>query len=113
MDSTPLVVMTGQVATAAIGTDAFQECDITGITMGITKHNFLVQSAHEIPRVVAAAFHVATTGRPGPVLVDVPKDVTQSMMEWWYPGDGRGVRPARVPARVLPSTRTRSRAPPR
>jgi acetolactate synthase I/II/III large subunit len=85
MDSTPLVVVTGQVATAAIGTDAFQECDITGITMGITKHNFLVMSAHEIPRVVAAAFHVATTGRPGPVLVDVPKDVTQSMMQWWYP----------------------------
>ncbi len=85
MDSTPLVVVTGQVATAAIGTDAFQECDITGITMGITKHNFLVMSAHEIPRVIAAAFHVATTGRPGPVLVDVPKDVTQSMMEWWTP----------------------------
>ncbi len=85
MDSTPLVVVTGQVATAAIGTDAFQECDITGITMGITKHNFLIMSAHEIPRVIAAAFHVATTGRPGPVLVDVPKDVTQSMMEWWYP----------------------------
>ena len=66
MDSTPLVVITGQVATAAIGTDAFQECDITGITMGITKHNFLVQSAQEIPRAVAAAFHLATTGRPGP-----------------------------------------------
>ncbi len=85
MDSTPLVIITGQVATVAIGTDAFQECDITGITMGITKHNFLVKSAHEIPRAVAAAFHIATTGRPGPVLVDVPKDVTQSMMEWWYP----------------------------
>ncbi|MBU6515549.1 MAG: acetolactate synthase large subunit [Acidobacteriota bacterium] len=85
MDSTPLVVITGQVSSAAIGTDAFQECDITGITMGITKHNFLVKSAHEIPRAVAAAFHIATTGRPGPVLVDVPKDVTQSMMEWWYP----------------------------
>jgi acetolactate synthase-1/2/3 large subunit len=85
MDSTPLVVITGQVATAAIGTDAFQECDITGITMGITKHNFLVKSAHDIPRAVAAAFHIATTGRPGPVLVDVPKDITQSMMEWWYP----------------------------
>ena len=85
MDSTPLVVITGQVATASIGTDAFQECDITGITMGITKHNFLVQSAQEIPRAVAAAFHLATTGRPGPVLIDVPKDVTQSMMDWWYP----------------------------
>ena len=85
MDSTPLVVITGQVSSAAIGTDAFQECDITGITMGITKHNFLVKSAHEIPRAVAAAFHIATTGRPGPVLVDIPKDIAQSMMEWWYP----------------------------
>ena len=85
MDSTPLVVITGQVATAAIGTDAFQECDITGITMGITKHNFLIQSAQEIPRAVAAAFHLATTGRPGPVLIDVPKDISQSMMDWWYP----------------------------
>ena len=85
MDSTPLVVITGQVATAAIGSDAFQECDITGITMGITKHNFLIQSAHEIPRVVAAAFYLATTGRPGPVLIDLPKDISQSTMEWWYP----------------------------
>ena len=85
MDSTPLVVITGQVASVAIGTDAFQECDITGITMGITKHNFLITSAHEIPRAVAAAFHIATTGRPGPVLVDLPKDIAQSTMEWWYP----------------------------
>ena len=85
MDSTPLVVITGQVATASIGSDAFQECDITGITMGITKHNFLIQSAHEIPRAVAAAFYLATTGRPGPVLIDLPKDVSQSTMEWWYP----------------------------
>jgi acetolactate synthase-1/2/3 large subunit len=85
MDSTPIVVITGQVATGAIGTDAFQECDITGITMGITKHNFLVQSAQELPRAVAAAFHLATTGRPGPVLIDVPKDVSQSKMDWWYP----------------------------
>jgi acetolactate synthase I/II/III large subunit len=85
MDSTPLVVITGQVATASIGSDAFQECDITGITMGITKHNFLIQSAHEIPRVVAAAFHLATTGRPGPVLIDLPKDIAQTKMEWWYP----------------------------
>jgi acetolactate synthase-1/2/3 large subunit len=85
MDSTPLVVVTGQVASASIGTDAFQECDITGITMGITKHNFLVKSAQEIPRAVAAAFHLATTGRPGPVLIDLPKDIAQSMMDWWYP----------------------------
>ena len=85
MDSTPLVVITGQVASGSIGTDAFQECDITGITQGITKHNFLVKSGHEIPRAIAAAFHLATTGRPGPVLVDLPKDIAQMTMEWWYP----------------------------
>ncbi len=85
MDSTPLVVVTGQVATSSLGLDAFQECDITGITMGVTKHNFLVRTAHDIPRAVAAAFHLATTGRPGPVLIDLPKDVAQSTMEWWYP----------------------------
>src|ERR1700727_533745 len=75
MDSIPLVVISGQVATSAIGTDAFQESDITGITMGITKHNWLVTDGDDIPRVVAEAFHVATTGRPGPVLIDIPKDV--------------------------------------
>ena len=85
MDSTPLVVVSGQVATGSIGTDAFQECDITGVTMGITKHNWLIKDAAEIPRVVAAAFHVATTGRPGPVLVDVPKDVANASMEWYWP----------------------------
>ncbi len=85
MDSTPLVVVTGQVPTAAIGTDAFQECDITGVTMGITKHNWLVQSAQDIPDVVASAFHIATTGRPGPVLIDVPKDVSFAPMEWYWP----------------------------
>jgi acetolactate synthase-1/2/3 large subunit len=85
MDSTPLVVITGQVATRSIGTDSFQECDITGITLGVSKHNFLIKDAHEIPRTVAAAFHLATTGRPGPVLIDLPKDVSQSVMEWWYP----------------------------
>ena len=85
MDSTPLVVITGQVASASIGTDAFQECDITGITMGITKHNVLITHADEIPRVVASAFYIATTGRPGPVLIDFPKDIAQSEMEWWYP----------------------------
>jgi len=102
MDSTPLVVVTGQVPTAAIGTDAFQECDITGVTMGITKHNWLVKTAHDIPRVVAAAFHVATTGRPGPVLVDVPKDVSFASMEWYWPDslselDLPGYRPVLAP----------------
>ena len=85
MDSTPLVAVTGQVSTTAIGTDAFQESDITGITMGITKHNWLITDAADIPRVVAEAFHVATTGRPGPVLIDIPKDVAQSTMEWYWP----------------------------
>src|SRR4051794_22265043 len=75
MDSVPLVVITGQVPYAAIGTDAFQECDTTGITMPVTKHNFLVTRAEDIPEVVHHAFHIATTGRPGPVLIDVPKDV--------------------------------------
>jgi acetolactate synthase-1/2/3 large subunit len=85
MDSTPLVVITGQVATSAIGSDAFQECDITGVTMGITKHNWLVTRAEDIPRTVAAAFYVATTGRPGPVLIDLPKDVSNAEMEWYWP----------------------------
>ncbi len=85
MDSTPLVVITGQVPTSAIGSDAFQECDITGVTMGITKHNWLVKRAEDIPRTVAAAFHVATTGRPGPVLIDLPKDVSNAEMDWYWP----------------------------
>ena len=85
MDSIPIVVITGQVATTAIGTDAFQECPITGVTMDITKHNWLVTDAQDLPRVVAEAFHVATTGRPGPVLVDVPKDVSNAMMDWYWP----------------------------
>ena len=85
MDSTPLVVVSGQVATGSIGTDAFQECDITGVTMGITKHNWLIKDVDDIPRVVAAAFHVATTGRPGPVLIDLPKDISNATMEWYWP----------------------------
>ncbi len=85
MDSTPLVVITGQVATGSIGTDAFQECDITGISMGITKHNWLIKDANEIPQVIAEAFHVATTGRPGPVLVDLPKDISNATMEFYTP----------------------------
>src|SRR5271157_2624177 len=85
MDSTPLVVVSGQVATPSIGTDAFQECDITGVTMVITKHNWLIKDVDDIPRVVAAAFHVATTGRPGPVLIDLPKDISNATMEWYWP----------------------------
>jgi len=75
MDSIPLVVITGQVATHLIGTDAFQECDTIGITRPCTKHNYLVKSVDELPRVVHEAFHIATSGRPGPVVIDIPKDV--------------------------------------
>ncbi|MBW3669853.1 MAG: biosynthetic-type acetolactate synthase large subunit, partial [Actinobacteria bacterium] len=88
MDSVPMVCITGQVPYSAIGTDAFQECDTTGITMSVTKHNWLVTKASEIPLVVREAFHLATTGRPGPVLVDVPKDIANQTMEWYWPTDG-------------------------
>ncbi|MGH8983407.1 MAG: acetolactate synthase large subunit [Acidimicrobiia bacterium] len=87
MDSTPLVVITGQVPYAVIGTDAFQECDTVGITMPVTKHNWLITDPQDVPRVIREAFHVATTGRPGPVLVDMPKDVSNQMMEWHWPDD--------------------------
>ncbi|MCC5952333.1 MAG: acetolactate synthase large subunit [Acidimicrobiia bacterium] len=90
MDSVPMVVITGQVPTAALGTDAFQECDTTGITQPVTKHNFLVTEAADIPRTIREAFHIATTGRPGPVLVDIPKDIVdprnpRSALEWYWP----------------------------
>ena len=75
MDSTPVVAITGNVPRNLIGTDAFQEADVTGVTMPITKHNYLVQEVNDIPRVVREAFHIASTGRPGPVLIDLPKDV--------------------------------------
>ena len=79
MDSVPIVAITGQVASGSIGTDAFQEADITGITMPITKHSFLVKTAEDIPHAIAAAFHIAATGRPGPVLVDITKDALQGV----------------------------------
>ncbi len=87
MDSIPMVAITGQVPTHAIGTDAFQECDTLGITRSVTKHNELVMTAADLPRVVREAFHIATTGRPGPVLIDVPKDVLTSLMDWHWPSD--------------------------
>ena len=87
MDSIPMVGITGQVPTAAIGTDAFQECDTVGITRSVTKHNELVMSADDIPLAIRQAFHIATTGRPGPTLVDVPKDVLQNEMTWHWPTD--------------------------
>ncbi len=87
MDSTPLVCITGQVRTHLIGTDAFQECDITGITMPIVKHSWLVQDVEDIPSVLKAAFHIATTGRCGPVLVDIPRDVQEAAIEFAYPDE--------------------------
>ena len=85
MDSVPMVIVTGQVVRAAIGSDAFQETDTTGITLPITKHNYLVMEASDIPRVINEAFYIASSGRPGPVLVDIPKDVFQEEAEFVYP----------------------------
>ncbi|WP_369830157.1 acetolactate synthase large subunit [Mycobacterium sp. E1747] len=85
MDSVPVVAITGQVGRALIGTDAFQEADISGITMPITKHNFLVRTGDEIPQVIAEAFHIASSGRPGAVLVDIPKDVLQAECTFSWP----------------------------
>jgi acetolactate synthase I/II/III large subunit len=87
MDSVPMVAVTGQVASSAIGTDAFQEADIRGITMPITKHNFLVTDPAEIPRTIAEAFYIASTGRPGPVLVDVAKDAMQRSTTFTWPAE--------------------------
>ena len=87
MDSTPLVCVTGQVRSHLIGTDAFQECDITGITIPVVKHSWLVQDAEELPQVIKAAFHVARTGRCGPVLVDIPRDVQEAELDFSYPDE--------------------------
>jgi acetolactate synthase I/II/III large subunit len=99
LDSVPIVAVTGQVPSAAIGTDAFQEADIRGITMPITKHNYLVTDPSQIPRVLAEAFHIASTGRPGPVLVDISKDALQAAttFEWPASVDLRGYRPVARP----------------
>ncbi len=87
MDSVPMVAVTGQVGAAMIGTDAFQEADIRGITMPITKHNFLVTDPADIPRTIAEAFHIASTGRPGPVLVDVAKSALQATTSFLWPSE--------------------------
>lgn len=87
MDSVPIVAITGQVSSGAIGTDAFQEADIRGITMPVTKHNFLITNADEIPRAIAQAFHIAGTGRPGAVLVDIAKDALQAKTTFVWPTD--------------------------
>jgi acetolactate synthase I/II/III large subunit len=99
MDSIPMVCITGQVSRPAIGTDAFQECDTVGITRSVTKHNELVMDPQDLPRIVAEAFHIATTGRPGPVLIDVPKDVLQAPMDWYWPDsvDLAGYKPNTTP----------------
>ncbi|WP_277814597.1 thiamine pyrophosphate-binding protein, partial [Streptomyces wadayamensis] len=99
MDSVPLVAITGQVAAKSIGTDAFQEADICGITMPITKHNFLVTKAEDIPHTIAEAFHIASTGRPGPVLVDIAKDALQAKTTFSWPPqtDLPGYRPVTKP----------------
>ncbi|MFE4460925.1 acetolactate synthase large subunit [Nocardia tengchongensis] len=99
MDSVPLVAITGQVGRSLIGTDAFQEADISGITMACTKHNFLVTDPLDIPRMIAEAFHIASTGRPGAVLVDIPKDVLQAQTTFSWPPEMKlpGYRPVTKP----------------
>ena len=95
MDSIPVVAVTGQVPTAAIGRDSFQEADITGITMPITKHNYLVKNVRDLPRVIKEAFYIASTGRRGPVLIDLPRDVSQAELDFEYPDrvELRGYQP--------------------
>src|SRR3974390_548543 len=87
MDSVPLVILTGQVPTHAIGQDAFQECDTVGITRPCVKHNFLVKDVQDLAATIAKAFYIARSGRPGPVLVDIPKDVTVARCVFSYPRD--------------------------
>lgn len=104
MDSIPLVVFTGQVPTDMIGRDSFQEVDIFGMTMAITKHNYLVMDIHDLPRVIKEAFYIATSGRPGPVLIDLPKNVMTSKASFCYPEtvNIRGYQPkAAIPQRVM------------
>src|SRR5262249_17175960 len=99
MDSVPVVAITGQVPSSLIGTDGFQEADIAGITLPITKHNFLITRAEDIARTVAEAFHVASTGRPGPVLVDIAKAALQAntQFRWPVPFDLPGYHPVTRP----------------
>lgn len=103
MDSVPLVVITGNVATPLIGTDAFQEADITGITMPISKHTYLVRNVRELPGIIREAFYIASTGRKGPVVIDIPKDVTSQTMRFEYPTGVlriRGYEPDTIPDKV-------------
>lgn len=103
MDSVPLVVITGNVVSSAIGTDAFQEADITGITMPITKHSYLVRKVEDLPRIIREAFHIANTGRKGPVLIDIPKDISAQMAPFhWEEGEVklRGYNPTIYPNKL-------------
>lgn len=99
MDSTPIVAITGQVPRMLIGRDAFQEADVVGITMPITKHNYMVTDPNELPRIIREAFHIARTGRPGPVLIDIPKDVSNMKINWYWPEsvERQGYRPHFAP----------------
>jgi len=99
MDSVPVVAITGQVPSVAIGTDAFQEADIRGITMPFAKHNYLITNPADIPRAIAEAFHIASTGRPGPVLVDIAKDALQAMTDFKFPSSINlaGYKPKSIP----------------
>ena len=105
MDSVPTVFITGQVRTDLIGTDGFQEADVTGITLPIVKHSFMVQDPRQIPEYIHRAFHIASTGRPGPVLVDVPQDLSRADIEY-EPSTG----PRSCPATSRPPRETSSRS---
>ncbi len=98
MDSVPMVAITGQVPSSMIGNDAFQEANITGITLPITKHNYLVTDVNDLPRIIKEAFHIASTGRPGPVLIDIPKDITTDELDFEYPEsvELRGYKPTKT-----------------
>ena len=98
MDSIPIVAITGQVPSNMIGNDAFQEANITGITLPITKHNYLVTDVNDLPRIIKEAFHIASTGRPGPVLIDIPKDITTDELDFEYPEtvELRGYKPTKT-----------------
>ncbi|KPV45744.1 biosynthetic-type acetolactate synthase large subunit [Alicyclobacillus ferrooxydans] len=102
MDSLPLVVITGQVGTQVLGTDAFQEASIVGITMPVTKHNYQVRNVADLPQVIKEAFHIANSGRPGPVLIDIPKDITQTegLFDYSQPVKIPGYQPTVVPNRL-------------
>ena len=112
MDSVPMVVITGQVTRGVIGTDAFQESDIVGITMPIVKHSFLLQSTDELTKTFREAFYIASTGRPGPVLIDIPSDLSGSEMVFHYPDTVSipSYRPTYKRATVPPTRATRSRS---